>query len=415
MLIQFNFKNFKGFRDEVSLDMTSTSLKEHPYNLIYTNKEESFLKVVAIYGANGSGKSSVIQAFDFMRKWVLRSFKTESEKKGIPVKRFAFDNLSRKKTAEFEVFFRHNSNEYQYGFTVDDKKIHEEWLYKRDFRSKSKYNTLFERIGDKIDCSNALKGAENLSLLVEESTLFLSIIASAKISYAKEVFKWFLDTDVIDFGDIGLEMFLTRMLPPYIEEEEYLENMKDFLKAVDINIDGIRIEKKETSNEESVEYKIFSKHLSEDKKTIYEIPFTEESSGTQKMFALYNFIVSTIKNGDTLIVDELDAKLHPLLLRYIINMFHNDDINKNGAQLIYTTHDNYTLTREIFRRDQVWFVEKNEDAVSDLYSLSELKLDDNKKVRNDATYNKQYVLGRYGAVPVLKGFEMWRNEHEETE
>ncbi|WP_053955424.1 AAA family ATPase [Inediibacterium massiliense] len=414
MLIQFNFKNFKGFRDEVSLDMTATSLKEHPYNLIDTNKKESFLKVTAIYGANGSGKSSVIQAFEFMRKWVLTSFKRESEKKGIPIKRFAFDNVSRKKTAEFEVFFRCKSNEYQYGFTVDDKKIHEEWLYKRDFTSKNKYDTLFERIGDKIECSNKLKSAENLVELVEESTLFLSIIASAKIMYAKEVFKWFLDTDIIDFGDIGLEMFLTRMLPPYIEEEEYLEGMKAFLKAVDINIDGIRVEKKEISDEERDEYKIFSKHLSQDKKTIYEIPFTEESSGTQKMFALYNFIISTIKNGNTLIVDELDAKLHPLLLRYVINMFHNDEINKKGAQLIYTTHDNYTLTREIFRRDQVWFVEKNEEAVSDLYSLAELKLEDNTKVRNDATYNKQYLLGRYGAVPVLRGFDMWRNEYGEV-
>ena len=409
MLIQFNFKNFKGFKEETSLDMTAaTLLQEHPYNLII-GKEESYIKVAAIYGANGSGKSSIVQAFDFMRKWVLTSFKKESEKKGIPVKRFAFDNTSRNKTAEFEVFFMHNSNEYQYGFTVDNKKVHEEWLYKRDFRGKGKYKTLFERSGDKIECSNLLKGAEALSEFVEESTLFLSMIASAKINYAKDVFHWFIATEVIDFGDIILELVMNKMLPANIEDENYLSGIRDFLKSVDINIDGIRVEKKKNFDDE-YEYKIYSKHLSKDKKTPYEIPFTEESSGTQKMFALYTYIVNAMNNGDTLIVDELDAKLHPLLLRYIINMFHNEDINKNGAQLVYTTHDNYTLSREIFRRDQVWFVEKDENAVSELYSLSELKLDDNKKVRNDATYNKQYLLGRYGAVPILKGFDMLGNK-----
>jgi len=416
MLIQFNFKNFKSFKNEVSLDMTATSFKDHPYNLIQTDKNESYLKVAAIYGANGSGKSSVIEAFDFMRTWVMTSFKRESEKKGIPVKRFEFDETSRKGTAEFEVFFKTKSNEYQYGFSVDNEKVHEEWLYKRDFRSKNKYNMLFERTADnKIECGKMIKDAKNLIPLVEKSTLFLSIIASAKISYAKEVFKWFIDTEVINFGNIALELFITRTLPPYIEEESYLNEMKNFLRAVDINIDDIRIEKAKDSDGGKTEYKVYSKHLSKDKTTLYEIPFTEESSGTQKMFALYNFIVSTIKNGDTLLVDELDAKLHPLLLRYVINMFHNEKINKTGAQLIYTTHDNYTLTKEIFRRDQVWFVEKNPDAVSELYSLAELRLDDNKKVRNDAAYNKQYLLGRYGAVPVLKGFDMWGNEYGESQ
>ncbi len=411
MLIQFNFKNYKCFKEEASLDMTATSLKEHPYNLINTGNDEYLTKVAAIYGANASGKSSVIQAFSFMRNWVINSFKRESEKKGIPVKRFAFDDISKTKTAEFEVFFRYKEREYQYGFTLDNKKIHEEWLYKRDFRGKYRYTTLFERSGDKIVCEKALKGAENFISLVEESTLFLSIIANAKIDYAKDVYEWFNETYVIDFGDVGLEMIMTRLLPPYILDKKYLEGIKKFLKAIDINIDGIRIEEEKSlvDGEES-SYKIFSQHLSADGKSIYEIPFNEESSGTQKMFALYNFLYLAIKNGRTLIIDELDAKLHPLLLRYVINMFHNEEINKKGAQLIYTTQDNYTLTKEIFRRDQIWFVEKNSNAASELYSLAEYKLDNDRKVRNDASYNKDYLLGRYGAVPTLKVFDMWENE-----
>ena len=117
--------------------------------------------------------------------------------------------------------------------------------------------------------------------------------------------------------------------------------------------------------------------------------------------------------GVPIFIDELDAKLHPLLLRYILTMFHDENINKNGAQLIYVTHDNYTLTKDIFRRDQIWFVEKDSDAVSHLYSLAEYKSDDDKKVRKDASYNKDYLLGKYGSVPVLRGYDMWRNQDDE--
>ena len=116
--------------------------------------------------------------------------------------------------------------------------------------------------------------------------------------------------------------------------------------------------------------------------------------------------------GTPLFIDELDAKLHPLLLRYILTMYHDENINKNGAQLIYATHDNYTLTKEIFRRDQIWFVEKDSDAVSHLYSLAEYKTEDDKKVRKDASYNKDYLLGKYGSVPILRGYDMWGNNHD---
>lgn len=406
MLIQFNFKNFKSFKDDTSLDMTATSITEHPYNLI-NSSEENYIKIAAIYGANASGKSSVIEAYKFMKNWIRDSFKQASTTEDIPIKRFAFDSEALKEPAEFEVFFKYNNKEYQYGFSLDNKEIFEEWLYLKKENSKDKYITLFERADGKIDCnSKLLHGAENFISMVEDKTLFLSIISNAKMPYVKDVIDFFL-IPVIDYGNINFEKALTDLSSTTIENKSYQRELVKFLNAVDINIDDIIIEKVKNENDET---KIYTKHLMKDKANYYKMPISEESSGTQKMFSLFYYLQSSLELGLPIFIDELDAKLHPLLLRYILTMFHDENINKNRAQLIYATHDNYTLTKDIFRRDQIWFVEKDSDSVSHLYSLAEYKSDDDKKVRKDASYNKDYLLGKYGSVPVLRGYDMWRNQ-----
>lgn len=410
MLIQFNFKNFKSFRDDTSLDMTATSITEHPYNLINSG-DEKYIKTAAIYGANASGKSSVIQAFGFMQLWIRDSFKQASTNEDIPIKRFAFDSESFKDPAEFEVFFKDKNHEYQYGFSLDNKRVFEEWFYLKKENSKDKYITLFERSKEGIDCnSKLLQGAENFIPMVEDKTLFLSIIANAKITYAKNVFDWFFGTPVIDYGNIIYESALAQVSSPMIYEESYQNELIRFLNSIDINIEGIIVEKPKNENEKP---EIYTKHLMKDKENYYKMPLSQESSGTQKMFTLFWYLNFTIFMGRSMFIDELDAKLHPLLLRYILTMFHDENMNKNGAQLIYVTHDNYTLTKDIFRRDQIWFVEKDSDAVSHLYSLAEYKSEDDKKVRKDASYNKDYLLGKYGSVPILRGYDMWRNQDGE--
>lgn len=408
MLMQFNFKNFKSFRDDSSLDMTATSITEHPYNLIDGDDGEKYIKVAAIYGANASGKSSVIQAFKFMRKWVNKSFKEASESEAIPFKRFAFDE-NYDEPAEFEVFFSALGLEYQYGFSLDNTKIIEEWLYVK-LPGKKKYNTLFERSYQDITCNDELMpGAKNFISMLEEKTLFLSILSNTKTEHAKFVNVWFGCQWIIDFGDIEFEDILLKLVAEDIKDKEFTKELITFLNGIDINIDDIIVE--ETNNEYE-KYKVYTKHLINGTDKYYTMPLSEESSGTQKMFSLFYFIKNSLENGHSLFIDELDAKLHPLLLRYILTMFHDENINKMGAQLIYTTHDNYTLTKEIFRRDQIWFVEKDSDAVSHLYSLAEYKTEDDKKVRKDASYNKDYLLGKYGSVPILRGYDMWGNNHD---
>lgn len=413
MLVQFNFKNFKSFRNEATLDMTATSIKEHPYNLVETKPGNSYLKVAAIYGANASGKSNVIEAFSFMQYFVVNSLVLENvenkhSKRIIPVKGFAFDSISSGEPSEFEVFFINNDMEYQYGFIVDKEKVHQEWLYCKKVRGR-KFDILFERFCNNVECGKKMNDAEKFKDSVEDKTLFLTLTAKTKVKISKIVFQWFMNNSAVDFGDVVFESLIARGISPEIlENEVYKNNIENFLVAIDTGIKGIRVEKiNESKNEDGGEgYKVFSKHQIKGSNEYVEIPFDQESSGTQKMFCLFDFFWEVMKNGSVLFIDELNAKLHPFLVRYIINMFHDPSFNKNNAQLVYTTHDTFTLTKDIFRRDEIWFVEKDEEGVSDLYSLVEYKLEDDSKVRNDATYYKDYLSGRYGAVPLLKEYDI---------
>lgn len=400
LLIQFNFKNFKSFKDETSLNMGAASIAEHPYNVVESSFKDKLLKVAAIYGANASGKSSLIEAFDFMRLFILKSFDIGAKSKRIPIKRFLFDTESKSDVSEFEVFFICEGVEYQYGFIVDNERVYQEWLYGK-YNSGEDYEVLFERDGSYINCGTRLKEAENFIDLIEDYTLFLSFISRTKISEVKKIYHWFLFTDVVDFGNVILEGIITREVPGDKFKDDYYRTLcEQFLSAIDTGIVGLRLEESKGS------YKVYSKHKLRGKNQFVEIPLTEESSGTQKMFFLFDFFMAALKEGATLFIDELDAKLHPLLLRYIINMFHDKSVNKNNAQLIYTTHDNYTLTKDIFRRDEIWFVEKDKEGVSKLYSLVEYKLQDNVSYRDDYSYNSEYLLGRYGAIPLLKEFKL---------
>lgn len=392
--------------------MTAASVKEHPYNLVKTIFGDLLLKTATIYGANASGKSSLIEAFDFMRLFVVNSFEIGLRNKRIPVKRFLFDNVSRSEVAEFEVFFISEGIEYQYGFIIDNERIYREWLYGK-FSCEKDFEVLFERDGSFINCGERLKNAENFIDLVEEYTLFLSFIARTKISEAKRVFHWFLFTDVINFGNVMLESIITREIPgDKFKDDNYRKRCEEFLSAIDTGICGIRVEeiRNATNDEGKTAFRVYSKHRVEGTDTFIEIPLSEESSGTQKMFFLFDFFMAALKEGSTLFIDELDAKLHPLLLRYIINMFHDSSINKNNSQLIYTTHDNYTLTKDIFRRDQIWFVDKDKEGVSKLYSLVEYKIEEDRQSTGNVSYGKDYLLGRYGAVPLLREFRLLEEE-----
>ena len=403
MLIQFSFKNFKSFKDETTLDMTASSIKEH-LDKVIEKDDNKYLKVTAVYGANASGKSNVIEAFSHMKRIILDSFTEEAKWRTIPLKRFNFDEESKNSTSMFEVFFKYNNETYQYGFELDNQSIKEEWLYKERKIKYKKFELVFARENNEFELSKELKIYSEMLNGLSEKTLILSFLANIKIEDIKNTYEWFKETKVLNLETFNTGERLSEFLPKELLDEELVakEKFNNFLADIDVGIKDIKIE--ETNSDENNKYNIFSVHQNNDNQKSEYLPISEESDGTLKMISLYSDIEKCIERGGTIFIDELDAKLHPLLTKYLIQKFHNKITNPNDAQLIYTTHDVINLRKENFRRDEIWFVEKNIKNESTLYSLVEYKID-NAKVRNDASYDKDYLLGKYGALPLLKEFE----------
>lgn len=406
MLIRFSFKNFKSFKNENCLDMEATSLKEHEYNVAKTENGE-YLKVSAIYGANASGKTNVLQAFDYMKKRILVS---DDSKKNSPIDEeniYSFMINNDPIALEVEILAKNNKI-YKYGFEVLKDKIISEWLFEKRV---NKFYTIFERENNNV----SMKPNKILELVnIDERTLFLNIYS--KIDRNNEdfsnVYDWFVNSTYLDLGNPNFERFINnRISLKILSDEKYKNELIRFIKTFDSGIEGIKTTPDSIeavkSNNGIIDIEVIHRGENGELKAL---PFYLESNGTRKMFHLFDFFMDALKNGMVLFVDELDAKLHPLLTRYIINLFHNSDTNKENGQLIYSTHDTVNLNKETFRRDEIWFAEKDKDGSSEIYALSDYILEDDKnagkKVRNDATYNKDYLTGRYGAIPVLEEFNI---------
>jgi len=401
MLIRFSFKNFKSFKNENCLDMEATSLKEHEYNVAKIDNGE-YLKVSAIYGTNASGKTNVLQAFDYMKKRILVS---DDSKKNSPIDEenvYSFMINNDPIALEVEILAKNNKI-YKYGFEVLKDTIISEWLFEKRV---NKFYSIFERENNNVSMKpNKISDLVN----IDERTLFLNIYS--KIDRNNEdfsnVYDWFVNSTYLDLGNPNFERFINnRVSLKILSDENYKKELLKFIKTFDSGIEGIKTTPDSIeavkSNNGIIDIEVIHKG---EKGEVKALPFYLESNGTRKMFHLFDFFMDALKNGMVLFVDELDAKLHPLLTRYIINLFHNSDTNKGNGQLIYSTHDTVNLNKETFRRDEIWFAEKDKDGVSKIYSLADYKIND-VKVRNDATYNKDYLSGRYGAIPVLENFEV---------
>lgn len=406
MLIRFSFKNFKSFKDENCLDMEATSLKEHEYNVAKTENGE-YLKVSAIYGANASGKTNVLQAFDYMKKRILVS---DDSKKNSPIDEeniYSFMINNDPIALEVEILAKNNKI-YKYGFEVLKDKIISEWLFEKRV---NKFYSIFERENNNVSMKpNKISELVN----IDERTLFLNIYS--KIDRNNEdfsnVYDWFVNSTYLDLGNPNFERFINnRVSLKILSDENYKKELLKFIRTFDSGIEGIKTTPDSIeavkSNNGIIDIEVIHRGENGELKAL---PFYLESNGTRKMFHLFDFFMDALKNGMVLFVDELDAKLHPLLTRYIINLFHNSDTNKGNGQLIYSTHDTVNLNKDTFRRDEIWFAEKDKDGISEIYALSDYILEDDKnagkKVRNDATYNKDYLTGRYGAIPVLEEFDI---------
>ncbi len=422
MLIQFNFKNFKSFRDEVSLDLTATKIKEHEDHVAEVANDK-LLKVAAIYGANASGKSNVYDAFEYMTYYVDESFKFGDEeerrrKTGDSYSRvmpFLFDENSRNEDTTFEVFYVDNSEDtgktYQYGFSLKKDEVVEEWLYSKAKTARNKYRTIFYRKkGEELEMNGFSKNhVENIKASLNKESLIVSLGSKLRIAKLKKVRDWFLKNEIVNFGDPAENFFLSRVLPEgFVDRKEVQDNVVEYFASFDEAIQDFNIEElpREEEKDNSKSYKIDALHKMGDSGKMISIPLKQESSGTQKMFALYPSLKEVLDHGSTLFIDELNARLHPLLVRNIILTFLSPEINTRNAQLIFTTHDIWQFSNELLRRDEIWMVNKNRDGASELYSLVEFKDEDGNKVRRDEALAKNYLTGNYGAIPALQPMKM---------
>ncbi len=417
MLIEFSVENFMSIKEKVTLSMLAGKGDDHINNLTKINDNQKILNTVAIYGANASGKSNLFKALTTAIILVRKSSSIPINQKLSEMVPFKFNNDNIKSTSKFEFVFTTKGVKYIYGFSADQDRIHEEYLY---HYLSAKPSKIFERTNtNEYDYTQSEQ--KELGSIIEKNTENKLLIATATTwNYEKtrDAYMWFaeaIDTfsDYNSFTNVSFEKY----------ENDDTGELKKFtlnlLKEADINIDNYNIDKQDVNRDnitdplllnilknnpngiiKGVTRRVTTEHYIEDengnKKEVPTLNLIEESDGTINIFFLSPILKETLEEGKTIVIDEIDRSLHPLLVNYIINLFHDKNVNKNGAQLIFNTHDTNLLDLELFRRDQIYFAEKNhKTGESTLFALDEFSVRKKENVRTG------YLIGRYGAIPLL--------------
>ena len=397
MLIEFEIENYKSINEPVKLSMqaSKTTTEYQDKNVFNIGGRYNLLKSAVIYGANASGKTNLLDALLMMKLLILDSAKDTQKGDPLALVPFKLNKKSSNGPTRFDITFLIDVIRYRYGFIADQKEIKAEWLFQA---KKNKEYPLFLR---ELDGINVDKKRFSEGLGVESKTrnnaLFLSVVAQYNGKMSSAILDWFrhvqpfFGTDDDRYHDIAIDI---------LKDHKLFELIRILIKQVDLGINDITFEKDNDGKEHLV-----SKHaLFEKGKIMGEKSFdffSEESEGTKKFFRIISIIIQSLFFGGVVIMDELDAKMHQLMSRLILNLFNSSNINKHNTQLICTVHDTNLLQYGNLRRDQIWFTEKDRKSATDLYSLVDIKVDKGKSVRKDASYSKEYINGRYGAIPFL--------------
>ncbi len=425
MLVEFTVGNYRSFLHPVTLSMVATSLSDDPVldreNVFRVGKYQ-LLRSAAVYGPNASGKSNLVQAMMFMRHFVLESATRLQAGERIQVERFRLDVGAREKPASFQIIFFWDGVRYRYGFEVDETAVRSEWLY----RTVQREARLFVREGDTFDVSTRLR--KEAPVAVQRQTrpnaLFLSVMAQFNSPTAINLLTWFRERfrGISGLDDVAYALFTIGLCE---KDTTFRRRLEEMLRLADTGIVDVQIEslplaqanlpedlhlhihrelgkvaQREGGEVEEITLKrVRTTHpLFEDERRVGKESFDmarEESEGTKKFFALLGPLLDVLEHGRVLVVDELEARLHPLLTREVVRLFNSSKTNPHNAQLIFATHDAGLLGECLLRRDQVWFMQKDRYGATELYSLAEMK------ERKDALFLKHYLEGRYGAIPYV--------------
>ncbi len=398
MLVNFTFKNYRSFKNEMTLSMEAASIQELS-DAVVKSCDEELLPVAVMYGANSSGKSNVLKALKAMRDVLLNSVKL-NPKDRLEAEPFSLDLTSGDEPTSFEIQFTLNNSKFRYGFDYTAKAIVAEWLYEK--RPGEREFELFLRSGGEFKISKT-RFAEGLGkqTATPDNRLFVSLVAQLNGKLSLSILDWFSRIEYISGMD-G-KGYAGKTLRTIFYQEDGNEEIMNLLHQTHLGFNGIQVSMN-LGEEDLVDSKTIHDIYDADGKVVGQKEFQTdkmESEGTKKMIEIAGPIVDAIRLGQILIVDELDAKLHPFLTRKIIGLFMNKEFNKTGAQLIFATHDTNLLNIQYLRRDQIWFTEKDKSDSTDLYSLVEFRDDSGNKVRNDRNIEKDYIKGRYGAIPFM--------------
>ncbi len=422
MLLEFSVTNYRSIRDTQTLRMAANNyhkeLEETNCFDAGINGLPKLLRAAVIYGPNAAGKSNLFRALHFMRSFVLRSH-SHQEGQTLNAAPFALDSRKRKEPSEFEIFFIQDEVRYQYGFAVNRVRVTKEWLlafpegkaqrwYEREYDAKTD--------SDRWYFGSKFTGRRQLwQEATGKNTLFLSRAVQLNNEQLKPVFGWFQGRLATILPGTQAQINL-RLSIDHCASEEGTQHIMAFMNSADIGISGVEVKKiklppmkpdmfppdmppplkeqvlRDLQGREIPNIRFSHKTDSGD--SIF-FPLADESDGTKKIFALAGPWLDVLAKGRILFIDELDTSLHPLMVRFLIGLIQNPEINKHNAQLIFTTHDTSVLDTELFRRDQVWFVEKDREQASRLYPLSDFK------PRKGEALEKGYLNGRYGALPFI--------------
>jgi hypothetical protein len=404
----------------VAAKISAKDKKLDEQNVFQADERLKLLKSAAIYGANASGKSNLGKALKFMRSFISNSSKDTQETEDIPIENFRLNTETELKPSYFEIVFLMDGKVYRYGFEVNKKEVISEWLF---YVPTIREVTLFQREENIIDSKPAFKGGSKFKNNVRDNALFLSVAAQFNIEIAKKILNWLINLNVTSgLDDINLSGYTIHCF----ENNNNRDRIIQLVKKLDLGIDDLEVNKIELTEEAlpkemSKELKdrilrdtsaysigtVHRKYNAEGEQVSTEsLDMVEhESEGTQKLFALAGTLIDTLESGRILVIDELDARLHPLVTREIISLFNSNQTNPRNAQLIFMTHDTNILSHKFFRRDQIWFAEKDKFGATHLYSLAEYK------IRNDASFENDYIQGRYGAVPFIGDLSHLIGEH----
>lgn len=414
MIYEFSFSNFRSYRKEATIDFSAKPISEFENSLICGNGT-NLLPVCVIYGPNGGGKSGVLMAIKSLQNIVLSpliqlefmkrkneqladvsldEFKKNISNKNDEAVFYKWDDEGISKPIEYSILYQVQNYKYRYELKIKKDMIYGENLYIED--DKGEFDAIFERDEEGVYLCDELSSVdiENMN----ESLTLLSYIGMFKnIEKIDNALRFFYSIQTIDFDRP------TRDRTIFVKSIERDKNrILNVIQSMGIDIADIRIEYDEEGHVEE----IYAKHRLENGE-LKELEFSEESSGTRKIFSILPVILAGIDKGRFFVIDELDAKLHPVLLQRIIELFTNPELNVNKAQMLFTSHDMTTMNNKVFRRDEIWFSAINGHDESVLYSLVDFRKENGKKTRNDEIYSKQYLEGRYGADPYLKRIVNW--------